>query len=99
MKIVLELTPNELKDLEKEYMALSQQGCLDKDFCIAHNYEYDAKYVKRFNSVFNKIRKANTEYEQSRFEKDIAEIRGRSKCWVYKFTKNYNFGRILKWTK
>lgn len=56
--ITLKLTYDELKQLESEFLALNQQGCLDENFCKEMNYEFDKEYVDNFYSMYSKIQKA-----------------------------------------
>lgn len=52
---ILKLTKQELAHLRVEFTALANQGCLDKAYCEAMGLEYDPKYVKNFNSIYNKL--------------------------------------------
>ena len=61
-KIILELTLTEAVQLQDEFIALNQQGCLDKEFYKEQGFEYDAKYVKIFNLIYSKINNGIKEY-------------------------------------
>lgn len=63
--ITIKLTKKELLQLESEFLALSQQGCLSKEFCEENYYEYDSKYVKNFYSIYSKIQKAIKDYNKA----------------------------------
>jgi len=52
---ILKLTKQELAQLRAEFLALANQGCLDKAYCEAMELEYDPQYVKNFNSIYNKL--------------------------------------------
>lgn len=65
--IIIKFTNKELLQLESEFLALSQQGCLCKEFCEEHDYEYDSKYAKNFYSIYSKIQKAIKDYNEAEF--------------------------------
>ena len=65
--ITIKFTNKELLQLESEFLALSQQGCLSKEFCEEIDYEYDSEYVKNFYSIYSKIQKAIKDYNEAEF--------------------------------